>query len=73
MSGLRVDDRVATVDAVRRALAELPEDFRAAIVLREFASLYADIAEHQGVSVQTVKTRIHRARTQLVTLLAPVS
>ncbi|GCE38243.1 MULTISPECIES: RNA polymerase sigma factor [Rhodococcus] len=70
----RVDDRVATVDAVRRALAELPEDFRVAIVLREFASLtYADIAEHQGVSVQTVKTRIHRARTQLVKLLAPAS
>ncbi|MEV0946881.1 sigma-70 family RNA polymerase sigma factor [Rhodococcus sp. NPDC049939] len=70
----RVDDRVTTVDAVRRALAEVPEDFRVAIVLREFASLtYADIAEHQGVSVQTVKTRIHRARTQLVKLLAPVT
>ena len=65
-------DRVADVDAVRRALAELPEDFRVAIVLREFAEMsYADIAEHQGIPVATVKTRINRARKQLITLLAP--
>ncbi|ANS29038.1 hypothetical protein R1CP_21810 [Rhodococcus opacus] len=37
------------------------------------ADVGADIAEHQGVSVQTVSTRIHRARSQLVKLLAPVS
>lgn len=65
-------DRIADVDAVRRALAELPEDFRVAIVLREFAELpYADIAEHQGVPVATVKTRINRARKQLIAHLAP--
>ncbi|NKS56028.1 sigma-70 family RNA polymerase sigma factor [Rhodococcus hoagii] len=65
-------DRVADVDAVRRALAELPEDFRIAVVLREFAEMsYADIAEHQGIPVATVKTRINRARKQLITLLAP--
>ncbi|MFD7012321.1 sigma factor-like helix-turn-helix DNA-binding protein [Rhodococcus jostii] len=58
--------------STRSALAQLPEDFRAAIVLAEFASPpYADIAEHQGVTVATVKTRIHRARKQLATLLAP--
>ncbi|MDI9951946.1 MULTISPECIES: hypothetical protein [Rhodococcus] len=31
------------------------------------------MAEHRGVSVQTVKTRTHRARAQLVNLLAPLS
>ncbi|UNN04755.1 MULTISPECIES: RNA polymerase sigma factor [Rhodococcus] len=68
----RFDEQITTIDAVRRALAQLPEDFRVAIVLAEFASLpYADIAEHQGVTVATVKTRIHRARKQLATLLAP--
>ncbi|QTJ70450.1 sigma-70 family RNA polymerase sigma factor (plasmid) [Rhodococcus sp. ZPP] len=68
----RFDEQVTTVDAVRRALAQLPEDFRVAIVLAEFAALpYADIAEHQGVTVATVKTRIHRARKQLATLLTP--
>ncbi|WP_458683394.1 RNA polymerase sigma factor [Prescottella equi] len=65
-------DRVADVDAVRRALTELPEDFRVAVVLREFAEMsYADIAEHQGIPVATVKTRINRARKQLMMLLAP--
>ncbi|MEU2005148.1 RNA polymerase sigma factor [Rhodococcus sp. NPDC019627] len=68
----RFDDQVTTIDAVRRALAQLPEDFRVAIVLAEFAALpYTDIAEHQGVTVATVKTRIHRARKQLATLLTP--
>ena len=68
----RFDEQVTAVDAVRRALAQLPEDFRVAIVLAEFASLpYADIAEHQRVTVATVKTRIHRARKQLAALLAP--
>lgn len=68
------DEQLTTVDLVRRALAQLPEDFRVAIVLAEFASLpYADIAEHQGVSVATVKTRIHRGRKRLAEILAPVA
>ncbi|WP_430336139.1 RNA polymerase sigma factor [Rhodococcus sp. ACT016] len=67
------DDRITTADAVQHALGQLPEDFRVAIVLAEFADLpYADIAEHQQVSVATVKTRIHRARRQLADILAPV-
>ncbi|MCX5044826.1 RNA polymerase sigma factor [Aldersonia sp. NBC_00410] len=66
-----VEDRVVDVDAVRRALAELPAEFREAIVLREFTDLsYAEIAEHQGIGVQTVKSRISRGRTQLEALLA---
>jgi RNA polymerase sigma factor (sigma-70 family) len=72
--GPRFDDQVTTSQVVHQALSELPEDFRVAIVLAEFADLpYADIAEHQGVSVATVKTRIHRARKQLATLLVPNS
>ncbi|MGW6695072.1 RNA polymerase sigma factor [Rhodococcus sp. NPDC054953] len=65
------DERVVLTDAVHAALNQLPEDFRVAIVLAEFADLpYADIAEHQQVSVATVKTRIHRARKQLADTLA---
>ncbi|WP_377454566.1 RNA polymerase sigma factor [Rhodococcoides fascians] len=65
-------DRVADIDAVRRALAELPEDFRVAIVLREFADMsYTDIATHQGIPIQTVKSRISRARKQLTAQLSP--
>lgn len=67
-----VADRIADTDAVRQALAALPEQFRVAIVLREYADLsYAEIAEHQGIGVQTVKSRINRARAQLVEMLSP--
>ena len=60
------DDRLAIRDQLRVALAEIPEEFRIAIVLREFGDMsYAEIAEHQGVGVQTVKSRLNRARTQL--------
>lgn len=70
--GSGFDEQVVTADTVHHALGQLPEDFRVAIVLAEFADLpYADIAEHQQVSVATVKTRIHRARKQLAQALAP--
>lgn len=72
-SAPRIDERVAVVEAVQSALTKLPEAFREAIVLREYAELtYADIATHQGVPVQTVKSRINRARTQLREILEPV-
>lgn len=64
------DEGIVTHDALRRALAELPEEFRTALVLREFGDLsYAEIAEHQGVGVQTVKSRLNRARGRLAQLL----
>ncbi|MBT0568566.1 sigma-70 family RNA polymerase sigma factor [Williamsia sp. CHRR-6] len=60
------DERLAIQDQLRIALAELPEDFRTALVLREFSGLtYSEIAEHQGIGVQTVKSRLNRARSQL--------
>lgn len=69
--GSGVAERVATQLAVRRALAGLAPDFREAIVLREYADLtYQEIAEHQGIGVQTVKSRINRARTALKEALA---
>jgi RNA polymerase sigma-70 factor (ECF subfamily) len=64
-------DTVTTVHTVRWALGKLPPDFRAALVLREFADLtYDEIAEAQGIPVQTVKSRIARARQGIAALLA---
>jgi RNA polymerase sigma-70 factor (ECF subfamily) len=61
-----VADRMS-IDA---ALDELPEEFRAAVVLRDVADLdYAEIAETLGVPVGTVKSRIARGRSQLAALL----
>ncbi|AZG46866.1 RNA polymerase sigma factor [Gordonia insulae] len=64
------DEQLALRDAVRDALAQLSDDFREVIVLREFGDLtYADIAAHQGVPVQTVKSRLNRARAQLAEIM----
>ncbi len=69
-AGKPFDERITLREAVRDALAQLPEDFREAVVLREFGDLsYADIAAHQGIGVQTVKSRLNRARSQLGQIL----
>ena len=51
---------------IRRLVAELPEPFREAIVLREMNDLsYKEIAEVAGVPVGTVMSRLARARALL--------
>jgi RNA polymerase sigma-70 factor (ECF subfamily) len=51
---------------IRRLVAELPEPFREAIVLREINDLsYQEIAEVSAVPVGTVMSRLARARTML--------
>jgi len=60
-------DQLADRDRVTAALAVLGEQFREAIVLREYADLsYEEIAAHQGVPVQTVKSRLSRARAAVL-------
>jgi RNA polymerase sigma-70 factor (ECF subfamily) len=62
----RVLQQVETKDRVQHALAELPFDQRAAIVLREIDGLsYEEIADALGVAVGTVKSRLARARGSL--------
>lgn len=57
-------------DEVQRLLKELPEKYRAPLVLRYWEDLScAEIAEILGVPEGTVKTQIHRARKQLGKLL----
>ncbi|MET0324489.1 MAG: sigma-70 family RNA polymerase sigma factor [Ilumatobacteraceae bacterium] len=61
---------VADRQAIDAALADLPEDFRAAVVLRDVADLdYAEIAEVLQIPVGTVKSRIARGRGQLADAL----
>jgi RNA polymerase sigma-70 factor (ECF subfamily) len=44
----------------------VPDEFRAAVVLRDLADLdYAEIAEVLGVPVGTVKSRVARGRAAL--------
>ena len=51
---------------VRRLVAELPEPYRSAIVLREIQELkYREIGEMLDLPVNTVKTHVHRGRQML--------
>ena len=58
--------------AVDAALARLPEEFRAPVVLRDLCDLdYAEIADVLGLPPGTVRSRIARGRAQLARLLTP--
>ena len=55
---------------VDAALARLPTDYRAAVVLRDLCELtYEEIAETLDIPLGTVRSRIARGRTQLASLL----
>jgi RNA polymerase sigma-70 factor, ECF subfamily len=70
MSASSAPDHAAHVEdrqqLVRRALAQLPDEYRTALVLKEMDDLkYEEIAELLGVPLGTVRSRIHRARQEL--------
>jgi RNA polymerase sigma-70 factor (ECF subfamily) len=52
--------------ALHRAIAELPEDRRVVVVLRDLEGLsYDEIAAALGLELGTVRSRLHRARLDL--------
>jgi RNA polymerase sigma-70 factor (ECF subfamily) len=58
--------------AIDAALDQLPEEFRAPVVLRDLCDLdYAEIAQTLGIPPGTVRSRIARGRAQLAQLLDP--
>jgi RNA polymerase sigma-70 factor, ECF subfamily len=51
---------------IRHAIAQLPEDYRAVLVLREIdGCCYETIADVLDLPVGTVRSRLHRARLQM--------
>ena len=60
-------------EAVNRAIDQLPEDLRTAIVLREIEGLsYEEIAESMNCPIGTVRSRIFRAREAIALELKPI-
>ena len=52
--------------ALQSAIANLPEDMRSAIVLRDIEGLsYDEIAQALGINIGTIKSRISRGREKL--------
>jgi RNA polymerase sigma-70 factor (ECF subfamily) len=53
-------------DCIRGYIEKLPEDYRVVLVLSEYEGLKNnEIAEILGVTLETVKTRLHRAKAKL--------
>jgi RNA polymerase sigma-70 factor (ECF subfamily) len=51
---------------VQRALSDISPEHRAVVVLHDLQGLdYAEVAEALGVPLGTIKSRLHRARTEL--------
>lgn len=69
-SALEITEREETSACVQRCLDFLPDSYRAVILLHEAHSLTAaEIAGLLGVSLATVKIRLHRARRKLQTVM----
>ena len=53
-------------DEVQRLVSQLPPAYRVPLILRYWQDMsYQEIAEVMGLSVQAVKSRLHRARLQM--------
>ena len=60
------EDAVDLQMQIQAVLLTIPEGRRVALILREYGGLsYEEIAQHQGVPVQTVKSRLNRARADV--------
>jgi len=67
----RSSEHGETIDAIWRAVGELNLDLKTALLLRDVAGFsYAEMAEALGVTLSTVKWRIHKAREDVQAALA---
>lgn len=69
----RSADKAIVFEQIQKALLQLPEAFREAVVLRDIQELsYEEIAEIIDLPIGTVKSRINRGRQQLQELLKDI-
>src|SRR5262249_48775680 len=71
-TGDRALERQETRRMVRQAIAELPDAYRTVLLLRDIEGLDTEeTATQLSISIDLVKTRLHRARQALRALLDP--
>jgi RNA polymerase sigma-70 factor (ECF subfamily) len=69
-TGEHVLERKETRALVRAAIAELPESYRAVLLLRDIEELSTkEAADLVGISENALKLRLHRARQALATVI----
>jgi len=69
-ASLNTAERALLREQIDLALANLPQNHRAALMLREFGELnYREIADTLGATLDQIKVWIHRGRKQLAELL----
>ncbi len=62
---------IETAAAVRRAVADLPEELRAPLILSEYEDLsHAEIGTVLNCSAKAIETRLYRARKHLKSVLS---
>jgi RNA polymerase sigma-70 factor (ECF subfamily) len=70
----RIDEAIALRIDLARALAELSEEYREAVVMHDLGGIpYEEIARLTGAAVGTVKSRISRGRRRLAELMEQAS
>jgi len=63
-------ERKETREAVRASIEQLPESYRAVLILRDIEELSTqEVADTLGLTTTAVKVRLHRGRQALSTLL----
>ena len=69
MGGESLDNKVQNelaVEELKKCLDKIPENFRIAVVLRDFQELsYEEISKILEIPIGTIKSRINRGRIQL--------
>lgn len=66
-------ERRETSRLVRKAIAEVPEKYRTALVLRDIQGMtYEEISGIMGLPEGTVKSRINRGRLRVKEILTPI-
>ncbi len=68
---LRFSSRATDRQIIQSAIAQLPAIFREIVYLRDIQRLsYEDIADREGIALNTVRSRLSRGRALLATELA---